>query len=221
MPVQLTANLRRTLASGRLAATRLPLCSEIQLHLISDDYPRGPLPRDEMLAIMEKPAYWAFCWASGQVLARYIFDHPDLVKGQSVLDFGAGSGVVAIAATMAGARRAIACDIDPDALDACVANADLNQVNIELLEDLDALDSQVDWIIAADVLYDRDNLPLLARLPQLGHRVLIGDSRVKDPSLLAHYELLDETHATTIPDLDEQREFNRVRIFEHCSSPRG
>ena len=100
---QLTENLRQTVKTGNLTRQSLPLCPDVSLYLISEDYPKGQLPHEEMLAIMEQPAYWSFCWASGQVLAAYMLSQPELCGGKSVLDLGAGSGVVGIAAAKAGA----------------------------------------------------------------------------------------------------------------------
>ncbi|HKI73458.1 MAG TPA: methyltransferase type 12, partial [Pseudomonadales bacterium] len=88
-------NLHRTVKDARLVTTPLPLVPEISLYLLSEDYPRGQLEHDEMMAIMNQPAYWAFCWASGQVLARYILDHAQRFREKTVLDLGTGSGVVA------------------------------------------------------------------------------------------------------------------------------
>lgn len=212
LPSSLTTRLRRTVRSGRLEETSLPLCPEISLHLISSDYPRGRLDYDEMIAIINSPAYWAFCWASGQVLARHILMNRNDYTGKTVLDFGAGSGVVAIAAAMAGAKKVIACDNDPDALAACIANARLNDVNLEILDDIDTLSESPDKIIAADVLYDRENLIWLERLPVITDNVLVADSRVKDVEIHG-YTLLETATATTLPDLDELEEFNQVRIY--------
>ncbi len=209
----LTNNLRQTVKTGSLASTVLPAGNDISLFLISADYPKGKLPQEEMLAIMERPAYWAFCWASGLVLADRLMRSPDLCANKSVLDLGAGSGVVAIAAAKAGASRVIACDIDSHALDACCANAALNDVQLELLGDLADLDDKVDLLIAADVLYDRDNLPWLETLGNYADEILIADSRIRDKSLFDHYQLIDEHQATTIPDLDELKEFGDVSIY--------
>ena len=109
------------------------------------------LSREEMLAVMNYPAYWAFCWASGQVLARFILDHPEWVRGRRVMDFGAGSGVVAVAAMLAGAREVVACDIDPEALLAVRCNTELNGVALTLADDFDAVAGDIDLIIVADV----------------------------------------------------------------------
>ena len=210
---QLQNHLRQTISTARLAPRPLPLCPEVSLYVLTDDFPKGPLPHDEMLAVLNEPAYWAFCWASGQVLGRYLIEHAELFRGQTILDFGAGSGVVGIAAALAGAKRVICCDIDPAALLACKANAELNQVNLELLEDINDLEGEVDWLIAADVLYDRENFPWIKRLPELATRVLIADSRVKS-NKLAGYQVVGRTEATTFPDLDEFKEFNDVRIYQ-------
>jgi predicted nicotinamide N-methyase len=212
-PLQaLSDNLHETVSTGHLQITPLPLCPQISLYLLTQNYPKGPLDYDEMMAIMNTPAYWAFCWASGQVLAKYILDNPHEFQDKQVMDFGSGSGVVAIAAKLAGARSVIACDIDPHALAASQANAELNSVVIELLDDVNALDHPVDVIIAADVLYDRENFPWIEKLPSLANNVLIADSRVKT-NYLQGYEILDRTTATTWPDLDESREFTDVRIY--------
>jgi predicted nicotinamide N-methyase len=205
-------NLAMTIDSLHLTKTTLPLCPQIELYLIAADYPQGRLDQAEMLAILDSPAYWAFCWASGQVLAAYILAHPYEFKEQTILDFGCGSGVVAIAAAMSGARRVIACDIDPMALDAARTNAELNQVEIDYLANVDDLNVEIDTVIAADVLYDRDNMSFLKLLPEIANNVVIADSRVKEVELHG-YHLLDRQEATTIPDLDEYKEFNDVKIY--------
>jgi predicted nicotinamide N-methyase len=115
-----------------------------------------------------------------------------------------------------GAQRVICCDIDPMALLPYQANAELNNVNIELLEDIYSLESTVDWVIAADVLYDRENFPWIKILPTLAKEVLIADSRVKSDKL-AGYQVVDRVTATTIPDLDEFKEFNDVRVYRNLN----
>ena len=90
-----------------------PLVPEIKLHLASEVLPLWRKTEEELAEIGVPPPYWAFAWAGGQALARYVLDHPDLVAGKRVLDFGAGSGLVALAAAKAGAAHVIAADIDP------------------------------------------------------------------------------------------------------------
>lgn len=153
-----------------------------------------------------------FCWASGQVLARYILDNPRWVKGKRVLDFGCGSGVVAVAAALAGAEEVIACDIDPLAIEATRINAQLNNVSLTLSDDYFEIAGDIDMIIVADVLYDRENFVWLQRFLRRAPRVLIADSRVKD---FDHppYRLIDQRESYTMPDLDESAEFRDVRIY--------
>jgi predicted nicotinamide N-methyase len=106
----LTTELRRVLKDARLAPTPLPLTPDIRLYLLNDTYPQDRLSPEEIGRLMDNPPYWCFCWASGQVLARWIMDHRALFSGKSVLDFGAGSGVVAVAAAICGAHPGIALD---------------------------------------------------------------------------------------------------------------
>jgi len=205
-------NLRHTISCGELLETCLPLCPDISLYLLSPDYPRGKLDQDEMMAIINSPAYWAFCWASGQVLGKHILEHADDYRSKRILDFGSGSGVIAIAAALVGASHVIACDNDPHALAACAANARLNRVSIDLLEDIEKLHGPLDLVFASDVLYDRDNMSMLESLPNLATDVVIADSRVRKIEIHG-YEMIGRMSATTIPDLDEYREFNDVKIY--------
>ena len=209
----LTKNLNQTITAGSLAVTPLPLSPEISLYLISADYPKGRLPDEEMHAIIDKPAYWAFCWASGQVLAAHLVAHPEICRNKTVLDLGAGSGVVAIAAAISGATSVIACDLDKHALEACIVNGKANQVELDTLEDLELCVDKVDLLIAADVLYDRENIPWLERLGSYADEVLIADSRIRDESIFESFEKIGNISATTIPDLDEMKEFGDVTIY--------
>lgn len=134
------------------------------------------------------------------------------MAGKTVLDFGSGSGVVAVASALAGAARSIACDIDPAALDAAAANARLNNVEVELCDDWSERPDGLDLITAADVLYDPENRPLLSAFEAAAPQVLLADSRVKD---LGHSGYLQQAviEARTWPDLNEFEEFNKVRIY--------
>ena len=100
--------------------------------------------------------FWAFVWAGGQAIARYILDHPEVVQGLRVLDFASGSGVGAIAAVKAGAKKVWATDIDPVACAAMDLNAAHNEIDLEDISrlDLDRLGKKVDLIIAGDVCYE-------------------------------------------------------------------
>ena len=206
-------NLNSTITSADLVSTPLPMCPDISLFLVSPDYPKGKLPDEEMLAIIKRPAYWAFCWASGQVLAAYLMSNPQICRGKTVLDFGAGSGVNAIAAKLSGAFSAIACDLDEHALTACAVNGDLNGVKLDMIKSLNSCKKKVDLLIASDVLYDRDNIRWLERMGNYTNEVIIADSRIRDKEVFKGFQKIQSINATTIPDLDETREFGEVTIY--------
>ncbi len=208
----LTDLLSPVLREARATWTPLPLVPELGLYLLNEDYPQQTLTPEEIRQIMHYPAYWCFCWASGQVLARFIFDHPEWVRGKRVLDFGCGSGVVAIAAALNGAERVVACDLDADALAATRINARANGVELDYADDFFQFNGELDLLIVADVLYDKANLPLLDAFVQRAPEVLVADSRVKDFSFPGYAEI-GRQRATTIPDLAESDEFSRVRIY--------
>lgn len=129
----------------------------------------------------EPPPFWAFPWAGGQALARYVLDHPGAVRGRRVLDVASGSGLVAIAAALAGAASVVAGDIDPNALAAIAANAAANGVTITArpfdLATGDAGDAEV--VLAADVFYQVDlaavALAFLCAAARAGADVLTAD----------------------------------------------
>ncbi|MFT6099918.1 MAG: putative nicotinamide N-methyase [Arenicella sp.] len=203
--------------AAKLVLQQLPMVTEITLALIDSAYPQAELTQDQVAFLMDKPPYWAFCWASGQVMARYLLDKPEQVRGKTVVDFGSGSGVVAIAAAMAGARRSIALDIDRNALQAAQINASLNQVIVDTGDNLNSLgvDPAVSLLLVADVFYDRENIPLLERFINDYQDVIIADSRVK-PSELAGMLETARYHSCTIPDLAESSDFNSVGIYRKC-----
>lgn len=211
-PKILTQCIQNMLPDASLSVQELPQCREIKLWLVDPIPMQRAFSQDEILAIQAYPAYWAFCWASGQVLARYILDNPEVVKDKRVMDFGAGSGIVAIAAIMAGAKQVIACDIDPDALLSCQENARLNEVEFELHGDLFEFDQEIDLLIAADVLYDKANLPLLDVFLDKAPEVLVADSRVKNFNF-PPYQAIGQVDSFTVPDLDELDEFRLVNLY--------
>ena len=208
--------LGRTLPMARLDTVTLPDCGAVRLALINADFPTGPLPAEVMHAVLQAPAYWAFCWGSGLALARYLMANPKYVAGKSVVDLGSGSGVVAIAASLAGARSVLACDTDADARTATAVNAALNDVGVRVSS---RLPDQADVIVMADVLYDRSNLALLATAQAHAGEVLVADSRVTtlpDPG----YCEIARIDALTLPNLGEFDEFRTARVFHwHAPGP--
>lgn len=208
---QLETFVQGLIPGASLVAEQLPQAPSIRLLLLDPEYPQHELPPDVALRLMDEPIYWIFCWASGQVMARYILDNPQWVAAKTVVDFGAGSGVVGIAAAMAGAARVICCDNDPVALTVCRENAALNGVSVETTPVFEPGD-EVDIILVADVLYDKSNLPLLEFIADKAPSVLLADSRVKNLGMPA-FTRLGEYESSTWPDLAESVEFNQVRLY--------
>ncbi len=177
----MTAELDRT--AFIRAHTRLlpvPHAPGIRLHLADEATELWQKTEEELGALGLPPPFWAFAWAGGQALARYLIDNPGLVAGRRVLDFASGSGLVAIAAAMAGAAPVEASDIDPFSVEAMKLNAAANGVALRpRLVDLIDADEGWDVVLAADVFYERDlagrTAAWLARLSRRGARVWIGD----------------------------------------------
>jgi predicted nicotinamide N-methyase len=169
-PEALQQTLSELLGDARLVAETLP-GTDIALWLIDASNMDRAFNPEETRRILEEPPYWCFCWASGLVLARWLAERPEWVRGKRVLDFGAGSGVAAIAAARAGAAEVVACDLDRLALAACHANAELNGVTLNYSEDFFAEADRFDLILVADVLYDRANLPLLDHFLSRGSKI--------------------------------------------------
>ncbi|CAN7522495.1 class I SAM-dependent methyltransferase [Neorhizobium tomejilense] len=157
-----------------------PHVPEIRLRLASEAHDLWLKTEEDLEEIGLPPPFWAFAWAGGQGLARYILDHPETVVGKSVLDFASGSGLVAIAARFAGAADVLAADIDPWAASAITLNAAENGVAMRTTAD-DQIGKAVEAnvILAGDVFYDRDFaaalIPWLTRLASEGKLVLVGD----------------------------------------------
>ncbi|MCP4317768.1 MAG: methyltransferase [Hyphomicrobiales bacterium] len=163
--------------TGIMAPPHVP---EISLYLASEAHDLWLKTEEELEAIGLPPPYWAFAWAGGQGLARYILDNPECVRGKSVLDFASGSGLVAIAAKMAGAAAVTACDIDPWATMATAMNAVQNKTVIATRSD-EIIGNDDGWqvVLAGDVFYDQQLavvlIPWFEALAQRGADVFVGD----------------------------------------------
>jgi predicted nicotinamide N-methyase len=160
---------------------RPPHAPELQLWLADEITPIWKLTEEELGEMGLPPPFWAFAWAGGQALARWVLDHPSEVRGKRVLDFATGSGLVAIAAMKAGAAEALAADIDDFCAAAVAANARANDVRVAFTAEnlLDRDPPQVDVVCAGDVSYEK---PMAERVHAWlreahakGARVLIGD----------------------------------------------
>lgn len=167
-----------------IANTRLlapPLVPEIKLHLAEESLPIWRKTEEELGEMNVPPPYWAFAWAGGQALARYLLDHREMCCARRVLDLGTGSGLTAIAAALSGASHVTAADIDAIAVAASLLNAGANRVAIEATpEDLLAGPlPAADVILVGDLFYERALADrVLAAIEQAaaqGSVVLIGD----------------------------------------------
>jgi len=158
-----------------------PLVPEIRLHLATEVTPIWQATEESLARGAVPPPFWAFAWAGGQALARYLLDRPETVAGRFVFDFGSGSGLVAIAAAKAGARSVVAAEIDHFAVAAISANASLNRVAVAvtIADPIDTADPRWEIVTAGDVCYERDMtdrlVPWLRSLAEDGCLVLLGD----------------------------------------------
>lgn len=160
---------------------RPPLVPEIALHLATQVTPIWQATEESLARGAVPPPFWAFAWAGGQALARFLLDHPEVVRGREVLDIGSGSGIVAIAAAKAGATHVVAAEIDPIAAAAIALNAPLNGVTVTV-ETRDLLDrGAAGWgvALAGDICYEEPMssraIALLRRIAARGRMALLGD----------------------------------------------
>ncbi|WP_091653590.1 class I SAM-dependent methyltransferase [Micromonospora pallida] len=167
----------------RLHARLAPVAfvPEVRLHQADEPIGLWELTEGEFRSD-QPPPFWAFAWAGGQALARYVLDHPETVAGRRVLDLASGSGLVAVAAARAGAVAVRAVEIDERAVAAVALNAEANQVRVdaELGDVLDAPDAgTAEVVLAGDVFYSEAManrmLRFLLRATRAGARVLVGD----------------------------------------------
>ena len=163
------------------AITAPPLVPEIRLHLATQITPIWQASEETLARADVPPPFWAFAWVGGQALARYLLDHPDTVAGRAVLDFGSGSGLVAIAAAKADARSVLAAEIDHFAAAAIDINAEVNEVAVAVTtaDVVGAVDPGWQIVTAGDVCYERDMadrvILWLRTLAADGCLVLLGD----------------------------------------------
>lgn len=189
---------RRTFIIENTELLPSPLVPEIRLHLATEAVTLWQMTEEALEEAGLPPPYWAFAWAGGQALARYVLDNPESVAGKRVIDFAAGSGLVAVAAARAGAAHVAANDIDAFSHASMTLNAEANDLPIEILtEDIigDPLDG-FDIILAADICYEQPTSGRVEawfrELAASGRPVLMGDpGRNFRPSermeKLAHY----------------------------------
>ena len=194
-----------------------PHTPELNLHLADEVTPIWRLTEEALAEIGLPPPFWAFAWAGGQALARYVLDHPDEVAGKRVVDFASGSGIVGIAAMRAGAGHVLATDIDPFCGAALAVNGELNGVRIDFTDQnlLETPPPDVDVILAGDICYEKplatQVMDWLAAAHVRGTRVLIGDpGRSYFPRV--GLEKLAEYEVPTTREL-EDREVKKTAVW--------
>lgn len=160
-----------------------PLVPEIRLHLAEESLPIWQKTEEELGEMNVPPPFWAFAWAGGQALARFLLDTPEIVSGRSVVDLGSGSGLTAVAAKLAGAGSVLAADIDRLSCAAVGLNAALNGVSIAVTQDdlLAQAPTPVDVVLVGDLFYERALaervMAYLEAAAAAGAAVLIGDPK--------------------------------------------
>lgn len=193
----------------------VPLVPEISLHLADAQVGLFDLTGGEYRSD-EPPPFWAFVWAGGQALARYVLDHPDEVRGRRVLDVAAGSGVAGIAAARAGAAEVTAIDRDRNAAEAIRRNASANGVAVRA-EAMDVTDAgAAEVVLAGDVFYSlivaERMAPVLLARARRGERILVGDpGRGYFPDGLFH-QVAD--YVVPVPAALEEAETLAAGVYE-------
>ncbi|TIN51129.1 MAG: methyltransferase, partial [Mesorhizobium sp.] len=177
---RLTPKNARTFILDNTALMAPPHVPEVLLHLADEAHDLWLRTEEELAEIGLPPPFWAFAWAGGQGLARYVLDHPATVQGKRVLDFASGSGMVAIAALKAGAAEVTAADIDPFCATVITLNLEANGVKADFV-DADSIGTDDGWdvVLAGDVFYDKplaERLtPWFSSLKARGADILVGD----------------------------------------------
>lgn len=180
----MSLNSRQAITAFIQANTKIlqpPLVPEISLHLAEESLPIWQKTEEELGEMNVPPPFWAFAWAGGQALARYLLDNRALVADKRVWDVGSGSGLSAIAAGLAGATDVVAYDIDRLSLVAMAMNAELNGVALQASSEdvLDQAGVDVDVLLVGDLFYERTVadrvLGLVDRVSRSNTLVLVGD----------------------------------------------
>lgn len=195
-----------------------PLVPEIQLHLATENADIWQQTEEALGDMGLPPPFWAFAWAGGQALGRYVLDNPDIVADKRVLDFAAGGAIAGLCAARAGAEQVIASELDAFAIAACEANARVNGYDIEtVLGDIAGRDEGWDVVLAGDVFYEEALAQQLGgwleRLAKRGARVLIGDpGRAFLPT--GKLDRLAEYSVAVTRDL-EDREIRQAKVWQY------
>ena len=215
---------RRAFIRENTRLLRPPMAPELRLHLADEAVDLWLKTEEELGEMGLPPPFWAFAWAGGQALARYLLDNPHIAVGRRVLDFASGSGLVAIAAAKAGAASVDASEIDAFALSAIEMNAAENAVAVTPRQgDLVGRDEGWDLVLAGDISYEQDMARAatdwLEGLARRGAAVLIGDP---GRSYLAR-ERLEQIAAYAVPVTRalEDAEIKQSGVYRFKSAGQG
>lgn len=219
-PRTLLNALHKILPHSNLKLTSVSDSPAIHLWLIDEEGMHRPLSELETSDVWETPPFWSFCWGSGLGQVAWIFRHREQIRGRTIIDFGCGSGVVGIAAALAGAEKVYACDLDQIALLATKHNSQVNGVELELIADFFDIPIKADWLFAADVLYDPENLPLLEHFDKKADKVIVADSRIKNFSH-PKYRWFERQQFVTCPDLGEVEDVKMVNFYLSSETKSG
>lgn len=206
----LSSTVANLIPGALLQWRELPGTEGLRGLFLEEEAALRPLPASCTEAVMQAPPYWGLLWPSGERLCRLFRQSPELLSGRTVVDFGCGCGLVAIAATCSGAEQAWAVDRDPLALAASRLNALENRVCVEFVSEVPT--EPFDLLVLADFLYDQTHLCLFAELESCAREVLVVDSRLKSLDYPG-FSYLGEDRGEAVPDLDPHREFGILRFW--------
>ena len=216
MPTDLLATLEQALRLPQAKLTLIQLVPEdIKLYLLTLEQTDLQLNPQQIAHFWQQLPYWAFAWAGGRALARFIKKNPEYVAEKRVLDFGCGSGIVAIAAAQAGAKEVWVADLDANALAAVQQNALLNNVNIKSVKN--NIWPEVDMLLASDVLYDisssNDLQALMLTIPEW----LLAERRFVKPDFV-QLQCLEEYITSTLPAIDDFDQQLAIEIYGRANT---
>lgn len=200
-----------TLFNADIERTKIPELN-LDLYLIEPAIEQRHYSPEQVDDIWGNMPYWAFAWSSGRALAKYLLDNPYLVRGKTICDFGAGSGIVALAALKAGAKAAWVCDIDEISLLSCEQNAHINGLQVSVCKDMSEVHN-LDILVVGDVLYDPRNHQLAEALFNQDIPVIWAESRAQ--TKLSHQGPVDAYQAVTQPNIGGFDEHKDIHIYHH------
>lgn len=196
------------------AQLKQTVTQQLKLWLLDLDVDAVQMDAQQIGMFWQNLPYWAFAWAGGRVLAQYIVDHPQVVEGKRVLDFGCGSGLVGIAAAKAGASEVWVADLDPNALLAAQANAKLNDVTVLSVE-ADSGWPEVDLLLASDVLYDISSSDDLRKLMLNIPDWLLTENQQVAPDWV-QLQSLWQCNTSTLPAIGDFDESVSLQVYGRC-----